>query len=234
MKSRLPIYQTAITILISLFIGIYVNALTEQLLKSQESILNIVLSIKYWNLLVLFAIFLTYFQLKSSTKVSMSVISMRETLINTILKAACEALIYPSQTTHIRAIVTLVDINCKTRTTKYFYNTSGDPEQHATFPIYFGVTGKALKNKCVVSEQLPENHSTTYDNELKHTILPEVKSILAAPLLNPNDSNNKPLGVLAFDSIHDQKKMKFDKYEVRRLAQDWAMIIYEIIKRTEE
>jgi hypothetical protein len=120
------------------------------------------------------------------------------------------------------------------RHTKYSYNTEGDPEHTVgAFPADFGVTGEAFLTKSVVVKELPEKHHESMQLEIKSSVLPEVKTILAAPILNPFKREGTPLGILAFDSILPLAELGVDKREAREIAQRWADIIGYILVSVE-
>jgi hypothetical protein len=140
---------------------------------------------------------------------------------------ACQSLIYPKKLgdTHIRAIVSLLDERTGRRVARYSFNADPDPERQADWPANFGVTGKAFTEKQVVIEELQDGHHATYTDDVKRAVLFDVKTVLAAPIIDPLNRRGTPLGVVAFDSVLPMKSLKFDTREIRHLAQGWADIL---------
>lgn len=234
-KLAVPL-QSAITILFALSIGIYINLLTTQManISSNKSTLTIAISkLHWWNALLLLSIILMLLQgylIRLPTK---TLRQSRDALISSILKTACRSIIYPTMTKHIRAIVTLREGSTGLRRTRFSYQLDGDPEMIASYPLEFGVTGEAYKKRYAIAKELLPNHHDTYTENVKDLVLPEIKSILAAPILSSHDANSEPLGVLAFDSTLPLSKIRFHTHEVRHIAQEWADIISQILMETE-
>jgi hypothetical protein len=63
------------------------------------------------------------------------------------------------------------------------------------------VVAKAMNQRRVVAEDLPDNHSEWYSDELKTKISPSLKCVIAAPVESYTPGvDDVPLGVIAIDS----------------------------------
>jgi hypothetical protein len=229
--SHIVYVQGFLSLLLALDIGLYVNIITIKLSSiPSHSFLDAFWEIRSWNALILLALLIIIIQ---STLLSAPQKTFREIgsrLIEDVLAAACASLKYHNKDINLRAIVTIIDKSGRTRTTKYSYNVRPDPERTATFPVGFGVTGEAIINRKVIAQELPPNHMETYHKEIRKLILPELKTVLAAPIYLPDKRESGPIGVLAFDSTDDFSKTLFESRNAKDIAQAWADIIGDILK----
>jgi hypothetical protein len=231
------IIQSLITIFIAVIVAFYINLITGFYLEQGKiegvSLFDILKELRWWNLLGMVIILLFCFQIYTSKLSKRFINSNINGIINLILEAACQSLIYPETQNHIRAIITLRIGNSGMRRTKYTYNASSDPERIAEYPNQFGITGEAFRTRSVILRQLPTDHHNTYNQRTKDNVLPKIKTILAAPILDSENSHEMPLGVLAFDSILAIRTLKWNHDEARKIAQEWADVIARIIRYSE-
>jgi|GEM_PF-3096278 len=216
--------------------GIYVNLLTGQLSQPMYSndILAALKSLRWWNSIIIFIIFIFYIQYVVTNAPSLVFQSARKNIIENILEASAKSIVFPNtpDTTHIRSIVTVYDPKLNMRVTKFSYNAEPDPERTAEFAPDFGITGKAFSKKMVVIESLSPNHLDAYENDVKDLILSDLKTVIAAPIPNPNNPSEPPIGVLAFDSILSVSDLNFDQRQIKSLAQKWADTIGIVLSAT--
>lgn len=225
--------ESIILLLVAGLSGLYINLLTSQMVAG-NSFWTAVKSLSGWNISLLGIAGLVWFQRYVANLNRQRVINFKDNLIERMLAAAALSLTYPDTNRHIRGIVTVYNPRTNTRHTRYSYNTEGDPEHTVgTFPADFGVTGEAFTTKSVVVKELPPGHHQSMQLELKSSVLPEVNTILAAPILSPFKKDAPPLGVLAFDSILPLASLGVDKREAREIAQRWADIIGYILVAVE-
>jgi hypothetical protein len=236
LKNR-SIIQSSSTIIIALTTAFYVNLITGSYLEQgKNGNIDFILIIKelgWWNILALIIIVVLFFQIYLSKLEKRFIKSNINDIVHQILKAACRSLIYPENQKHIRAIVTIRNGSSGTRKTKYTYNASCDPERVAEYPNDFGITGEAFRTRSVILKQLPPDHHDSYHQEIQDNILPKVKTVLAAPILDSENVNELPLGVLAFDSSLAIRTLKWNNNEARKIAQYWADVIAKIINYSE-
>lgn len=225
-------YKMAISLILSLIesilLGIFLSLIAENLNNNQslfESINNVKGSYIYIILTIL--CFGLHIYVESSNKNKHNL--RNQTLINEILKSACDAFIYPDKSRHIRAIVTMCDYKNNIRKTIYGYNINASPERVATYDLYFGVTGEAVKRRIPVAQSLESNHIETYEDREKSMVEPRLQCVLAAPIFSQTDKE-KVIGVLAFDSMETIDTVRFDTDYSKELAQSWADILSAIIE----
>jgi hypothetical protein len=210
--------------------GGYVNVATAELGdRGVGRLPAVLLHMGSWNLLMLAAAALLITQYRVNRYIERRLSIGADSLIQEVLVAASKSLVFPHTNKHIRAIVTVRVGNTGRRVTRYTYNTGPDPERVASFPLYFGVTGEAYKTRSTILLELPTDHISTYEEEVQPLILPELRTVLAAPLLQSNDPKDEPLGVLAFDSVLTPDRLFFHRPEARQLAQSWADIIAKLL-----
>lgn len=215
---------TALTV--AVLTGIYVNVATDRIVSRPETHpLHDLWRIGSWNLAIIVAVGLLVLQYRVARHADRRLSVSADELIQDVLAAASQSLIFPHKNKHIRAIVTVRVGDTGQRVTRYAYNTAPDPERVASFPLFFGVTGQAYKTRSVVLHELPADHVSGYEDEVQPLILPDLRTVLAAPLLKSNDLKDEPLGVLAIDSVLPPAKLFFDRPEARQLAQLWADIL---------
>lgn len=215
-------------------LGVYVNLLTGQLLDVKKGQYWLAFTkLGWWNGLVIIAVTIIFLQDRLTTASSKALFRMRDQLVQSILAAASQSLVFPHRNRHVRAIVTIYDTKTKQRVTKYQYNSEPDRERVATFPADFGITGEAFTTKSVVSKELPPDHHKLYPPEIQRAVSPDVKTVLAAPILDPDRPEALPLGILAFDSPLPMSSLKFDTTEARKASQEWADIIATLLTAEE-
>lgn len=222
------VYNLIISMAQSIILGIYLAIYADRVIKG-ETLVQAFINLKYHNisLLIFVALFILQIYLGFIERTQEE--NETERVVNSILMAACNTLIYPHNNLHIRAIVTVCDYKQKTRTTRYAYNIESAPERTATYDIDFGITGQAVMKKVPVAEALPENHVNTYSDNNGRYVEPELKCVLAAPIFSLQEKN-KVIAVLAFDSTEALEKMKFNTRRSREIAQMWADVLSHIIK----
>jgi len=213
-------------------VGTYINIYTGLALEHFDTnVVKIVPECGWWNLLVPFFLVTLWLQFYVSRLPELQFEQIQGRLITRVLEAACRSLVYPKSLdeAHIRAIVSLVDEGKENRLTRFSFNTNPDPERLGKWPVSFGVTGEAMSGRQVVLRELPPGHHTTYSDEVKREVLKDIKTILAAPLLDPRAPRDLPLGVVAFDSIMSIKELGFTGREIRFVAQAWADVLSIIL-----
>ena len=203
MKNHLANNRITYTIIISMaqsiLLGIYLSVYSDKIVNG-FSIISAVIELKGYNILLIVSVALFVFQIYFGVLERSKDSDDKEKLVNSILKAACNTLVYPENDLHIRAIITLCDYKKNTRTTAYSYNIEFAPERTATYSIDFGITGQAVLKKIPIAEALPENHISNYSEENRRYVEPDLKCVLAAPIFSLNN-RSKVIAVLAFDSI---------------------------------
>lgn len=220
----------AIGSLVAVVLSAYVNVLTGALTDAnRRSFAEELRQLKYWHLCILVAVALTAAEIWVARASERRLRVAADDLINRTLEAACKSLTFPRSTRHIRAIVTVREGQTGRRATRYWYQVAADPERTASYPLDFGVTGQAYTTRSVVLQELPSNHMTTYEADIRRAVYPEIRTVMAAPLLASEDGRDQPLGVLAFDSTLPPEKLSFGRPEARDLAQAWADIVARLL-----
>jgi hypothetical protein len=216
-------------------IGVYINIYTGIVSNNGNklALLPTIYACGWWNALILVfgGILWTQYWIAASPEFEFEKIRAR--LIHRVLEAACHSLVYPQSLDEIplRAIVSLIDTKKNKRFAKYSFNAQSDPERQGEWPIDFGVTGEAITGKQVVLRELVPWHHMTYSVAIKRTIQDDLRTVLAAPILNPVHQRGQPLGVLAFDSVLTIRELGFESREIRNVAQAWADILSVLITR---
>lgn len=214
--------------LLSVLLGIYLTVYSDRIIKG-DNLVKAFLNSGYSNLLLLFSVILFFSQIYLGILERKQTESETEKLVNSILKAACNTMVYPNTNLHIRAIVTVCDYTKKIRKTCYSYNIESDPERTAIYDLDFGVTGQAIAKKIPIAEALLDNHISTYSEQNAKYVDPDLKCVLAAPIFSAYD-RSKVIAVLAFDSDETLQKMKFDTKRSREIAQMWADTLTHVIE----
>lgn len=212
----------------SVTLGIYLAVYADRIIKG-DSLPVAIINLKYYNIFFVISIILFFFQVKLGISEKKQDESEEEKLVNSILKAACNTLVYPNVDLHIRAIVTVCNYRRQLRKTCYAYNIESDPERTAVYDLDFGVTGKAISKKVAVAESVPENYVGEYMERNRKYVDPDLKCVLAAPIFSAHDRRHV-IAVLAFDSNETLQKMKFDTRKSREIAQMWADVLTYIIE----
>lgn len=224
------IVQSALALLspclIGLYISIFGNALRTIPSAGFPEIFNL---LGYWNALLVVGSGSIVLQTYLSTIPRTTLKRIGDNLMKNGLEAACISLTYRQKDMNIRAIVTLVDKSGSTRTTRYSHNVRPDPERTATFPVNFGITGKAFTKRMVVAQDVRPDHMSRYPPEIQPMILPELRCVLAAPIYTTEQREAVPIGVLAFDSTEPLSETKFDTRTAKDVAQAWADLIGDIL-----
>lgn len=225
--------QVLITIATAIISAFYINLITNQYpLAEEQHFSDAIKALGLYNFLPFILIILIVVQVILSTRPYRTMGKIQRFLVNKILETACKSLIHPHETRHIRAIVTLVDYSDRTnpkRKTAYTYNAEADPERYGVYPVDFGITGEAFKMKSVIVKELPKKHYETYDENTKKNVLPQIRTIMAAPIYS---DDHQLIGILAFDSTLSLATVKFDTNHARSIAQSWADILGFIIIKT--
>lgn len=221
-------HRTIVTLVLSFVVasagGVYVNMWTTAL-ASDPSIATCAKTVGRWHIMVLVAALAMFAQYRISSVEDSRYANLAGRLIDEVLAAASRSLVFPRKNRNLRAIVTIADQSHETRTTRYAYHVEPDPERTATFPIYFGITGEAMRDRRVVVQGLEPDHVSGYDPITAPKILPDLRSVLAAPLYSFGDQSRETIGVLAFDSVNTVKELQLDNREMIELAQAWADIV---------
>lgn len=212
----------------SIMLGIYLAIYSDRIIKGDTLIVAFI-NLKYFNIFLAVSTILTFLQIYLGFLGKKQDEGEKEQLVNSILQAACNSLIYPNSNLHIRAIITKCDYKNKIRKTCYAYNIESNPERTAIYDLDFGVTGQAILKKIPIAEALPENHVSTYSEENGKYVDPDLKCVLAAPIFSAFDKSHV-IAVLAFDSCETLQKMKFDTKKSREIAQMWADALTHIIE----
>lgn len=211
----------------ALLTGIYINILTDKARDNGSGGLGtLIVRIGYWHLFLLAAVGLIGAQYRLTRAADRRLQVRADELITATLEAAARSLVFPHNK-HIRAIITLREGD--RRVSRYWYNVAPDPERVASFPLEFGVTGEAYARRMALVRELQPDHLDSYPQSVKPLIYPDLKTVLAAPLLRSNDQKDEPLGALAFDSELPSRKLFFDRPEARKLAQQWADIVAQLL-----
>lgn len=225
--------QVVFTLVVAIISAFYINLITNQYpLKEGQSFSDALKSLGLYNLLPFILLLLILAQVILSTRPYRTMGKIQRFLVRKILETACKSLIHPHETRHIRAIVTLVDYSDKSnpkRKTAYTYNAEADPERYGIYPVDFGITGEAFRTKSVIVKELPKKHYDTYDEDTKKNVLPQIRTIMAAPIYSDSD---ELIGILAFDTTLSLSTVKFDTSHARSIAQSWADILGFIIVET--
>lgn len=208
-------------------LGIYLAIYSDKIING-ASLIDAFINLKGYNAFLAISAALSFLQVYLGILERKQNESEKEQIINSILKAACNTLIYPKSSLHIRAIITVCDFKRKIRKTCYAYNIESDPERTATYDLDFGVTGQAISSKIPVAKSLSEDHISTYSGENGKYVDSNLKCVLAAPIFSAHDKD-KVVAVLAFDSYETLQKMKFDTKKSREIAQMWADVLTYII-----
>jgi hypothetical protein len=216
--------------IIAILTGAYINVLTGDLAETpRQRLAQTIWHMGSWNVVLGVCVGLLLVQYRAMRSADRRLSISADELIQDILAAASQSILFPHKSKHLRAIVTVRDGTTGRRVTRYAFNTAPDPERVASFPLFFGVTGEAYKTRSVVLHELPADHVSSYEDEVQPLIFPDLRTVLAAPLLQSNDPNDEPLGVLAFDSVLPPSKLFFDHPEARQLAQLWADIVAKLL-----
>lgn len=221
-------YSIIISIVQSIALGVYLAVYSDKIING-ETPLQAFLVVGRHNILLLIAVLLFAFQIYFGFLERDQESNKKEKLVNSILKASCNTLIYPHSNLHIRSIVTVCDYKKRTRTTRFSYNIESAPERTATYDIDFGTTGQAVLKKIPVAEALPANHISTYSERNGKYVEPDLKCVLAAPIFSLQN-RSMVIAVLAFDSTESIEKMKFNTRKSKEIAQMWADVLAHIIK----
>ncbi|MDO4302252.1 MAG: hypothetical protein Q4D26_12820 [Clostridia bacterium] len=231
MRGHIAKNQFAYSIVLSMFqsiaLGIYLAIYSDRVIKG-SSLIGAFDELKRYNFLLVIVLILFFCQIIVGFWGRKHEAKNKERLINSILKAACNTLVYPRTELHIRAIITICDYKKGKRKTVYSYNIESDPERTAELDIDFGVTGQAIIRKIPVAEELPLNHVATYSVENGRYIAPDLKCVLAAPIFSINHPD-QVIGVLAFDSVETLHVMQFDSRKSKEIAQMWADALSHLI-----
>lgn len=221
------IYSIIVSMMQSIILGVYLALYSNKIVEG-DSFISAFYSLGQHNIFIIVFIALFIFQIYIAFLEERKKESDKEKLINDMLKAACNTLVYPNTKLHIRAIITICDYKKKKRKTVYSYNIESDPERTAIYDIDFGVTGDAIKKRIPIGEELPENHVGTYSRENGQYVDPDLKSVLAAPIFSIQ-KDEIIIGVLAFDSIEPMDKIKFNTRKSKEIAQMWADVLSHLL-----
>lgn len=219
-------YCTIVACIQAVMLGLYLNHFGKEFENSND-LFRTLLEIKGWNILLGVVLLLLVFQIWINVASKHLLKSSKEQVINKILEAACNALIYPHMKRHIRAIVTICDYKKQTRRTIYSFNIEADPERTAEYDLYFGVTGETVRRMIPLASKLDEEHVKEHSVMLRNTVVENLKCVLAAPILDR--AGKKVVAVIAFDSCETIETMKFDTNISKRIAQSWADILSVLI-----
>lgn len=237
-RKRKGILDTALTIIMVLMFAVYTNLFTSTIDVRAglglDALLSGVVALGWWNSAIIVFVIASFGRFYLEQLPSIRIREVRDELIHEVLEAACKSLIYPDMDKHIRAIITVYDPDDDIRRSKYMYNTRPDPERTGEYPPGFGVTGTAFTERRVVIEELEEDHHSEYEDPAKSSVLPEIRTILAAPILRSESHDAKPIGVLAIDSQLSLDKLithesETNYAELRTTLQMWADILSKLM-----
>ncbi len=221
------IINAFITLVQAILLGLYVNLFNNQIVETKD-VVKTIYNLGNWNFIIIGITFFIYLQIKISSKEIKTIQSIKRKVVERILESACKSLIYPENTKHIRAIITICNYKTKKRETVYAYNVLADPERTAIYDIDFGITGEAFLKRIPVSKELPSNHIKDYKEEDQTMVAKELRSVLAAPIF-ANNNSRIVIAVLAFDSFESMESVKFNSRESMQIAQSWADTLSEIL-----
>ncbi len=222
--------QSIISFFIIFCTGIYVNLITTIInADPTRNITQLIGEMKIWNILPVIGFIALLLQTYIQLNPRLLYIDSTKRLIESVLEPACRSLSISRKNRTIRVIVTMINKDKKTRTTRFTYNMRPDPERTGTYPIDFGVCGIAILNGNAVMNELPPNHMSTYPPEVRPFILPELKWVLAAPIFLPEKSDAGPIGVLAFDGTEPWSTVELDSRQAKDIVQAWADVIGELL-----
>lgn len=222
------VYNIVISMMQSTILGVYLAIFSDKIIKG-ITFINAFFELKYYNIFLLVSIVLFILQICFGILERTQQSNNKEDIINSILKASCNTLVYPNSKLHIRAIITVCDYKNQVRTTRYSYNIESAPERTATYDLYFGVTGKAVKNKASLSDSVSYDSIITSSPQNAQYVDPDLKCVLAAPIYSLK-SRDKVIAVLAFDSIEPLEKIKFNTRKSKEIAQMWADVLSHVIE----
>ena len=152
------------------------------------------------------------------------------------LEVTTRALIYPHsiETYRIRAQVRLANRN--TKKLEFFSQWSYPPGQEPAKPVAYDGPDKDLLTIAKVFTEglvIAEDHSKDWYDGLSpqhRFIRHDICSVLAAPIRDPDEPDNSPIGVVSFDSNKTVAELHFDKAGVNYLAQLVADMIFPLVR----
>ena len=208
--------------------GFYVNLLSTSVAEN-GTFWNAAKDLGKWNMLPAFLLLVLVLDFLLQSRSAMSSSEHTDQIVQEVLAAATQSIVWPNTSRRVRAIVTVREGLTDQRVTMFSYNSNPDPERLARFPMNFGVTGRAIQTRSVVLEELSDNHIDDYPPEIQPLIAADVKTVLAAPLVDPSSRDTPAFGVLAFDSPLAAATLGFNRKGIKDCAQAWADIIAHLL-----
>lgn len=218
-----------LALLVAVIAALYVNLLSTSLSEESGGLWDSVKDLGKWNALVLIIVLLLVADVRIENRRERQLESQIDDLVMKVLAAATESILWPHRNRPLRAIVTVREGLTENRVTLYAHNTDADPERMARFPMHFGVTGEAIRRKATVLEELPSDHAKDYDESVRPLISDDLRTVLAAPLFDPDARDLPAFGALAFDSSLSIESLRFDKPGTKQCAQHWADVIAQLL-----
>lgn len=219
-----------ITFLTAALTGLYTNILTSRMdgdrgIGFGEAFGNLGL----WHGLLLLAVALLVLQYRISTHTERFLGTQSDDLIDKILKAAAQSLIFPDTHRNIRGFVKVYEPRGDQLRVRYSHNAYADAERIVSYPASFGVSGQAFTQQHAVFGELAPGHLDQYGPELRAQIHPDIRMVIAAPLMRSVDARTRPLGVLTFDSTLLAHELGMEQPEAKALVQQWADVIAQLL-----
>ena len=159
-----------------------------------------------------------------------------QSLINGLLEATTRALMHPHrEETCWRAQCHLDnrDERCLVPFAQWSFPYAGD----ATLKVYYDlkdsdvfVINRALKQKRIIPEDLPDDHSNLYVGPHAGKVWEELRSVLAVPILNWSDPTDHPIGVISFDSSKELKRSHLNMPHAQEFAKCVSQLTYTLLR----
>ena len=198
---------------IALATGIWGGFFVYYLTEKQLGIYDAILSLEWWNLLIVVSMVLIIINTKSKSN---------KEFVCKLLDSMIMAVKSNNSNWDLRSTILMCNYRKKQKIVQYYSSAFAySPERTAVLPLDFGVTGHAIFNKHVIIKELPINHIDTYSNGVKKYISPEINFIIAAPIFH-NKKTNHVIGVLAFDSFSPMTNVNIDEKILKEMAQQFA------------
>ncbi|MEU1179971.1 GAF domain-containing protein [Streptomyces sp. NPDC005820] len=227
---RAHLATLVITFLVAAVSGLYINVLTSRMDEDRGIGLGAAFSdLGMWHAVGLLAFALLALQYRISTHADRTLVASSDDLIKEVLKAAAKSLVFPSTLSNIRGFVKIFDPDGDRLRVHYSYHASGDAERIVSYPASFGVSGQAFTQRHAVFSELPPDHLNQYSPELRGQIHPDIRTVIAAPLMRSFHDRSRPLGVLTFDSTLLPHELGMDRPEAKVLVQQWADVIAQLL-----
>jgi hypothetical protein len=213
-------------------IGIYVNVVTpavEQVLGHWGSTIALLIGAVICFIAQLYVIF------NSSGEDPSHELAVDE--LRSLLEAATRALIHPHSIERYSIRVQCRVANTKSKTLDPFCQWSYPICPDETLAVKYDgddrdviIISKAFRNKRVVAEDITDEHTKRYSDEHRGGIWDDVKSVLAAPIMDPKNPRSNAIGTISFDSSMKLSSVKLDSNEAKIIAQLLANRAYSLLR----